>query len=221
MIYQVLSRPRTGSNKIYQYARHHSKEMCKWLSEYFNIHDSPEEYEEKFKFLEIEKDNGRHYCLKIQIGQIRDIPRVVNYFKDYHICITKRNPWDSYLSYMFCELHDWKISHKDLEGNWSSWTEEKGKINIEIDEDNFVLPVNEENIKKYIKSYKRDINVIEDMKPLLSNYTVFDYDNLDLKVLFDESITGYTVKNNIDYEAHIPFGLVDHYKATFDKYLNE
>ena len=45
MIYQVLSRPRTGSNKIYQYARYYSKGVYKWLSEYFNAYDSPEVHE--------------------------------------------------------------------------------------------------------------------------------------------------------------------------------
>ena len=41
------------------------------------------------------------------------------------------------------------------------------------------------------------------------------------KQFFNKEVIINLQRNNINYEAHIPFGLVDHYKAMFDKYLNE
>ena len=228
MIYQVLSRPRTGSHLISSYAwNSSSEEAIRPLSEYFDTQDTHKEYESKFEFLETEKDNDRHYCLKVQVHQIREVPRIINYLKDYHVCITKRNPWDSYLSYTFCDFFKWEVSHRDLEGKWSIWTKEEGKRTVEIDEDNFVLPINEKSIIKYIKVYKRDISMIEKIKSLLPNYTVFEYETFllnkpRLKQFFNKKeFTEVTQQTNMDYEAHIPFGLVDHYKTMFDKYLNE
>jgi len=232
MIYQVLSRPRTGSGLLYRYACQNSENTVGRLAEYFAYYDSDEHYIEKFEFLEKEKEKGRHYCLKMHIGQVwsngyfKNLSQVIDYLNDYHVCITERNPWDSYLSNTFCEMHDWKISHKDLDGYWSSWTEENGKIIVDVDEDNFILPINEESIKQYVKVYKRDISLIKEIKPLLLNYTVFQYDTFilnepKLKQFFNKEVTINLRRNNINYEAHIPFGLVDHYKAIFDKYLNE
>ena len=219
MIYQVLSRPRTGSGVVYQHAWKNSEGIHLRLGEYFNTQDTPEKYEEKFKFLETGKEDNRHYCLKVRTGQIRDVPRIINYFKDYHVYIVDRNPWNSYLSYMFCELHNWNVTHRfrDMDGEkvFGKWTK-AGRETTDIDTENFVLPINEDNLKQYVKVYKRDLELIEDIKYKLPDYTVFDYDELD-------SFTEYrhTQKHDIDYEKHIPYALIDHYKTMFDKCLNE
>ena len=91
-----------------------------------------------------------------------------------------------------------------------------GLKQADIDTENFVLPINEDNLKQYVKVYKRDLELIEDIKYKLPDYTVFDYDELD-------SFTEYrhTQKHDIDYEKHIPYALIDHYKTMFDKCLNE
>ena len=35
----------------------------------------------KFEFLETEKDKDRHYCLKVKVHQIREVPRIINYLQ--------------------------------------------------------------------------------------------------------------------------------------------
>ena len=85
MIYQVLSRPRTGSGVVYQHAWKTSEGIHLRLGEYFNTQDTPEKYEEKFKFLETGKEDNRHYCLKVHTGQIRDVSRIINYLSLIHI----------------------------------------------------------------------------------------------------------------------------------------
>ena len=235
MIYQVLSRPRTGSHFINLLAWSYSKNTQSLFQEYFSTEDTPEEYERKFKFLETGKDDNRHYCLKVQTGHIRDVSRIINYLKDYYVIITKRNPWDSYLSYMFQELNGWIATHKDKHGKWSieiiggetEWPDPRIE---DIDEENFILPVNEESIIQYVRVYKRDLDLLATIKSSLPNTFTFNYDlehNSQLKEIFPEYNPNYvrlradTQKININYEAHIPFGLVDHYKTMFDKCLNE
>jgi hypothetical protein len=95
------------------------------------------------------------------------------------------------------------------------WTK-AGRVTTDIDIENFVLPINEENLRKYVKVYKRDLELIEDITDKLPNYTMFNYDELD-----DFNTYQHTQKHDINYEAHIPFGLVDHCKILFDKCLNE
>ena len=236
MICQVLGRPRSGSHLINLISYVYSKNVRTQLGEYFSTEDTPEEYERKFKFLETQKAENRHHIVKIQTGQIRDLSRVIYYLNDYSLIMTKRNPWDSYLSHMFQKLHGWVATHKDKHGNWvsSPWPDNTVKI-YDIDEKNFILPVDEKSIKFYIEIYKRDLDIfktIEASREMLNHQKTFtfDYDlehTLQLKEIFPKYNANYikllinSQKINIDYEAHIPFGLVDHYKVIFDKYLNE
>ena len=212
-VYQVLSRPRTGSSVLYRHAWHNSKNYTGRLGEYFNIDDTEEEYEEKFKYLETEKEQNKHYCIKIHTGQIRDIQRTIDFLKDYHTYVTERDPWDAFLSYMFCELTNWEGPHRfsDIDGKkvFGKWTKQ-GKQVANIDITNFILLITENNVSQHIEIYKRDIELI---KTITSNvpHTVFNYENLPKYE--------HIIPLGIDYEKHVPN--VEKYKTMFRELLND
>lgn len=209
MIYQVLSRPRTGSGVLYHHAWRNSTNISGRLGEYFNIYDNQEEYEKKFRYLETEKEQNKHYCLKIHTGQIRDIPRVINYLKDYHVYIADRDPWDTFLSYMFCELTDWETPHRFSNNTFGKWTKQ-GKQVANIDTENFLLHITEQDVKKQVDVYKESISIIKEITNNINHYTIFNYDELPNYT--------HTLPLGIDYEAHVPN--VEKYKVMFKELLN-
>ena len=206
---QVLSRPRTGSGVLYYHACRESKQNIGKLGEYFNINDSTEEYEKKFSYLEKEKQQNKHYCIKVHTGQIRDIQRTIDYFRDYHVYVTERDPWDTFLSYMFCDLTNWEGPHKFSDNTFGRWTKQ-GKQIANIETTNFVLNITENDIKSHVGIYKRDMELI---KTITSNvpHTTFSYNSLPKYE--------HTIPLGIDYESHVPD--VQKYKTMFKELLND
>lgn len=209
-VYQVLSRPRTGSGVLYHHAWQSSRGFVKRLGEYFNINDSDEEYEQKFKYLEIEKQENKHYCIKVHTGQIRDIKRTINYLKDYHVYVADRDPWDTFLSYMFCELTNWEGPHKFADDTFGKWTKQ-GKQIANIDTNNFVLKITEEQVIKQVDVYKESMHIIKEITDNLPAYTIFNYNSLPKY--------NHTKPLGIDYESHVPD--VQKYKTMFKELLND
>lgn len=208
-VYQVLSRPRTGSGVLYHHAWKSSINSARRLGEYFNVNDSAEEYEKKFSYLEKEKQQNKHYCIKVHTGQIRDIQRTIDYFKDYHVYVTERDPWDTFLSYMFCELTNWEGPHKFSDNTFGRWTKQ-GKQIANIETTNFVLNVTENNIKSHVGIYKRDMELIKTITSNVS-HTTFNYNSLPKYE--------HTIPLGIDYESHVPD--VQKYKTMFKELLND
>jgi hypothetical protein len=208
-VYQVLSSPRTGSGVLYHHAWRKSGNIAGRLGEYFNISDSKEETEQKFQFLENRKQENRHYCLKIHCGQIKDTNRTINYLKDYHVYVAQRNPWDAFLSYMFCELNEWKGPHRFPDNRFGRWTKQ-GKQFVEIETENFVLNITEDDIRQHTSIYKRDRDLIKDITSNIQ-HTIFDYDNLPN--------CNHTIPIGIDYEKHVPYK--EKYKKLFLEYLHD
>jgi len=209
-VYQVLSRPRTGSGVLYYHACRESKQNNGKLGEYFNINDSTEEYEKKFSYLEKEKQQNKHYYIKVHTGQIRDIQRTIDYFKDYHLYVTERDPWDTFLSYMFCELTNWEGPHKFADNTFGRWTKQ-GKQIANIDTNNFVLQITEEQVVKQVEVYKESMSIIKEITDNLPAYTIFDYKDLPKY--------NHTKPLGIDYESHVPD--VQKYKTMFKELLND
>ncbi len=209
-VYQVLSRPRTGSGVLYHHAWQSSRGFVKRLGEYFNINDSDEEYEQKFKYLETEKQENKHYCIKVHTGQIRDIKRTINYLKDYHVYVADRDPWDTFLSYMFCELTNWEGPHKFADDTFGKWTKQ-GKQIANIDTNNFVLKITEEQVIKQVDVYKESMHIIKEITDNLPAYTIFNYNSLPKY--------NHTKPLGIDYESHVPD--VQKYKTMFKELLND
>jgi len=206
---QVLSRPRTGSGVLYYHACRESKQNIGKLGEYFNINDSSEEYEKKFSYLEKEKQQNKHYCIKVHTGQIRDIQRTIDYFKDYHVYVTERDPWDTFLSYMFCDLTNWEGPHKFSDNTFGRWTKQ-GKQIANIETTNFVLTITENDIKSHVGIYKRDMELIKTITSNVS-HTTFNYNSLPEY--------NHTKPLGIDYESHVPD--VQKYKTMFKELLND
>jgi len=206
---QVLSRPRTGSGVLYYHACRESKQNIGKLGEYFNINDSSEEYEKKFSYLEKEKQQNKHYCIKVHTGQIRDIQRTIDYFKDYHVYVTERDPWDTFLSYMFCDLTNWEGPHKFSDNTFGRWTKQ-GKQIANIETTNFVLTITENDIKSHVGIYKRDMELIKTITSNVS-HTTFNYNSLPEY--------NHTKPLGIDYESHVSD--VQKYKIMFKELLND
>jgi len=123
--------------------------------------------------------------------------------------VTERDPWDTFLSYMFCDLTNWEGPHKFSDNTFGRWTKQ-GKQIANIETTNFVLTITENDIKSHVGIYKRDMELIKTITSNVS-HTTFNYNSLPEY--------NHTKPLGIDYESHVPD--VQKYKTMFKELLND
>ena len=226
-VYQVLSRPRTGSYFINQMCWYFSdKNKVQNLEEYFHDAKDINSYNKKLDFLFEERDKGRHYCIKFMSYSIHNPEATLDFLKGYNVVLIKRKPWNSFLSTVYIArlksiYGDFYPSHKNIRGEWNI-----DFPTIDVDEKEFTLKISKKNIIEYIDKIKKCNILFNWFEKRLPNLHVFDYDldhDIQLQNIFSKYNKNYkliyanSVPIDIDYEKHVID--LEKTKLFFNEYL--
>lgn len=163
----------------------------------------------KLDYLEQKKLRNEHFPIKIIPNSIRGCGRVIenrltNYLKDYKILTIARNPWDSFMSFLYQTKTNWELSHKRIN-------------DPKFERKNIYYEIKEYDILQYATIWWYDIKFICEIEP----YHVFNYEDLNTKTLndfFGKEIKSSMLPLDINYKEHIIN--YDEARAMFDKYFS-
>ena len=161
---------------------------------------------ERLKFFKEQQKKNIHFVskwhpinlvdLNLWIPNSKVLSEYLEYSKEYHILITSRNLWDSYISLEFKVQTNHKFERRLWDGKFSGLREGKHEEQIP----DFKLDISKEKINRYLFYTVQAIEVEKQIKENLT-YTTYTFE--DILTLKRHHQQQGTIPLNIDYEKYI------------------